>query len=81
MNALKFNLHIDNKYKQKVTIKVLDGSGITIFEDIPTEQDKFQRLYDMTFLTDKDIYYFTAFYDNQDHYFFPNSHRRIERDN
>ena len=71
VNALKFNLYIDNKYKQKVTIKVLDGSGITIFEDVPTEQEKFQRLYDMTFLTDKDVYYFTAFYDNQDHYFFP----------
>ena len=71
VNALKFNLYIDNKYKQKVIIKVLDGSGITIFEDVPTEQEKFQRLYDMTFLTDKDVYYFTAFYDNQDHYFFP----------
>jgi uncharacterized protein YneR len=71
VNALKFNLYVDNKYKQKVTIKVIDGSGITIFEDVPTEQEKFQRLYDMTFLTDKDVYYFTAFYDNQDHYFFP----------
>ena len=71
VDALKFNLYIDNKYKQKVTIKVLDGSGITIFEDVPTQQEKFQRLYDMTFLTDKDVYYFTAFYENQDHYFFP----------
>lgn len=71
VNALKFNLYVDNKYKQKVIIKVLDRSGITIFEDVPTEQEKFQRLYDMTFLTDKDEYYFTAFYDNQDHYFFP----------
>ncbi len=71
VNALKFNLYIDNKYKQMVTIKVLDGSGITIFEDVPSEKEKFQRLYDMTFLTDKDEYYFTAFYDNQDHYFFP----------
>lgn len=71
VNALKFNLYIDNKYKQRVTIKVIDGSGITIFEDVPTEQEKFQRLYDMTFLTDKDVYYFTAYYDNQDHYFFP----------
>jgi hypothetical protein len=71
VNALKFNLYVDNKYKQKVIIKVIDGSGITIFEDVPTEQEKFQRLYDMTFLTDKDVYYFTAFYDNQDHYFFP----------
>lgn len=71
INALKFNLYVDNKYKQKVIIKVLDGNGITIFEDVPTEQEKFQRLYDMTFLTDKDVYYFTAYYDNQDHYFFP----------
>ena len=71
VNALKFNLYVDNKYKQKVIIKVLDRSGITIFEDVPSEKEKFQRLYDMTFLTDKDEYYFTAFYDNQDHYFFP----------
>ena len=71
VNAVKFNLYVDNKYKQKLTIKVLDGSGITIFEDVPTDQEKFQRLYDMSFLTNKDIYYFTAFYDNQDHYFFP----------
>jgi hypothetical protein len=71
VNALKFNLYVDNKYKQKVVIKVLDRSGITIFEDVPSEKEKFQRLYDMTFLTDKDEYYFTAFYDNQDHYFFP----------
>jgi hypothetical protein len=71
VNALKFNLYVDNKYKQKVIIKVLDRSGITIFEDVPSEKEKFQRLYDMTFLSDKDEYYFTAFYDNQDHYFFP----------
>jgi hypothetical protein len=71
VNALKFNLYVDNKYKQKVIIKVLDKSGITIFEDVPSEKEKFQRLYDMTFLTDNDEYYFTAFYDNQDHYFFP----------
>ncbi len=71
VNALKFNLYVDNKYKQKVVIKVLDKSGIVIFEDVPSEKDKFQRLYDMTFLTDKEEYYFTAFYDNQDHYFFP----------
>jgi hypothetical protein len=70
-NALKFNLYVDNKDKHKIIIKVLDGSGITIFEDVPLEKDKFQRLYDMSFLTDKDVYYFTAFYDNQDHYFFP----------
>ncbi len=71
VNALKFNLYIDNKYKQKIVIKVLDSEGITIFEDVPTEQEKFQRLYDMNFLTDKEVYYFTAYYDNQDHYFFP----------
>jgi hypothetical protein len=71
VNALKFNLYVDNKYKQKVIIKVLDRSGITIFEDVPSDKEKFQRLYDMSFLTDKDEYYFTAFYDNQDHYFFP----------
>jgi hypothetical protein len=28
-------------------------------------------MYDITFLSVKDEYYFTAFYDNQDHYFFP----------
>ena len=71
VNALKFNLYIDNKHKQKVIIKILNESGVTIFEDVPTEKDKFQRLYDMTSLTNKDVYYFTAFYDNQDHYFFP----------
>lgn len=71
INASKFNLYVDNKYKHKIIIKVLDQSGMTIFEDIPTEKEKFQRLYDMTFLSDKDEYYFTAFYDNQDHYFFP----------
>jgi hypothetical protein len=71
VNALRFNLYVDNKFKQKVIIKVLDSSGITIFEDVPSEKEKYQRLYDMTFLTDKDEYYFTAFYDNQDHYFFP----------
>lgn len=71
VNALKFNLYVDNKYKQKVVIRVIDGSGMTIFEDIPIDKDKYQRLYDMTFLTGKNEYYFTAFYDNQDHYFFP----------
>lgn len=71
VNALRFNLYVDNKFKLKVIIKVLDGSGITIFEDVPSEKEKYQRLYDMTFLSDKDKYYFTAFYNNQDHYFSP----------
>ena len=71
IDALKFNLYVDNKAKKKIIIKVLDRSGITIFEDVPSEREKFQRIYDMTFLSDKEEYYFTAFYENQDHYFFP----------
>jgi hypothetical protein len=70
-NALKFQLYVDNKYKQKVIIRVLDRGGIQIFEDVPYESDKFQRVYDLSFLAEKEEYYFTAFYENQDHYFFP----------
>jgi hypothetical protein len=68
---LKFYMYVDNKYKQKVVIRVLDKGGIQIFRDIPYEIEKFQRFYDLSFLTEKEEYYFTAFYDNQDHYFFP----------
>lgn len=69
--ALKFHLYADNKYKQKVVIRVLDKEGIPIFEDVPYEMDKFQRVYDLSFLSEKGEYYFTAFYENQDHYFIP----------
>jgi hypothetical protein len=68
---LKFHLYVDNKYKQKVLIRVLDNTGIEIFRDVPYESDKFQRIYDLSFLAKKEEYYFTAFYENQDHYFFP----------
>jgi hypothetical protein len=70
-NALKFQLYVDNKYKQKVIIRVLDRGSIQIFEDVPYEGEKFQRLYDLSFLAEKEEYYFSAFYENQDHYFFP----------
>ncbi len=71
LNAPKFQLYVDNKLKQKVTLKVLDRSGITIFEDGPYEKDKFQRIYDLAMLNDIEEYYFTVYYDDQDHYFFP----------
>jgi hypothetical protein len=41
VSALKFNLYVDNKFKQKIIIKVLDGSGITIFEDVLSEKEKY----------------------------------------
>lgn len=71
LNDSKFQLYVDNKLKQKVTLKVLDRSGITIFEDGPYEKDKFQRIYDLAMLKDIEEYYFTIYYDDQDHYFFP----------
>jgi|GEM_PF-3883982 len=71
VNSFKIKLFVDNKFKKKVTISVLDSNGITIFEDFPSEKIKYQKLFDMTFLTDKVRYFFTAFYENQNHYFFP----------
>jgi hypothetical protein len=71
LNASKFQLYVDNKLKQKVTLRVLDRSGILIFEDGPYEKDKFQRIYDLAMLKDIEEYYFTVFYEDQDHYFFP----------
>jgi hypothetical protein len=69
--SLKFQLYVDNKSKQKVFIRVLDRGGIQIFEDVPYEIEKFQRVYDLSFLAEKEEYYFTAYYEEQDHYFFP----------
>jgi hypothetical protein len=68
---LRFYLYVDNKYKQKVFIRVLDKGGIQIFKDVTYESEKFQRVYDLSFLAGNEEYYFTAFYENQDHYFFP----------
>lgn len=71
LGAFKFQLYVDNKKQKKVVIRLRNNIGTIVFEDVVCRKDKFQRFYDFSFLANTGEYLFSAFYDNQEHYFLP----------
>jgi hypothetical protein len=71
LSSFKFQMYVSNKTQQKIIIRLWDKNGILVFEDVPQKKMRFQRAYDFSYLpnTDTGEYYFSAFFDNQNHYF------------
>jgi hypothetical protein len=69
LSSFKFQMYVSNKSQQKVIIRLWDKNGILVFEDVPQKKLRFQRAYDFSYLPNTGDYYFSAFFDNQNHYF------------